>query len=82
MFPLNEFYQFAEIIYSNRLANKDKILGRTGIEELFDLSPYKFQERTIFKFQERPAFGMIWIILIIGAVAIIIVGYIIYKKRR
>lgn len=42
LFPINDFYDFAKIVYDDRVQNKDMEGSGTPIEELLDLKTYEF----------------------------------------
>jgi hypothetical protein len=77
LFPSTNFYEFCEAI-DNELRKNSDLTGGAPIEELYDLTPYKFEPR-----QENASNASLWLWIVSGVLLVILVcGFAFYKIRK
>lgn len=78
LFPISDFYEISEVVYSNRLLHKDTEGGAPPIDELFDVENYLFQPKS----NSESNFDWMTIGLIIGIVLVVVGGVLYLFHRR
>lgn len=76
LFPLEDFYRFAKVVYEDRYLNRYKDGGGRPVNELFDMNQYTF----------HPRYRNIWIVYVgIALVAVAAVGvftYLMIQRKK
>lgn len=94
LFPISDFYEFASVVYSDRLLHKDEDGGGTEIDKLFDVENYLFKPKSVELSSPEPdspkpdspepekSIDWITIVIIISVILIAVIGILFFVHRK